>query len=95
MKGQSGLHEVRLRAVRTDRNRGHCQLNGPRAPFCGAARLERGSTIGEQRTFRPEPPRHRHYEHTTGGEVDNATGGYELTSLEDASAAHHGFRDGT
>jgi len=45
----------------------HCQLNGPRAPFCGPARLERGSTIGEQRTFRPEPPRHRHNEHTTGG----------------------------
>jgi hypothetical protein len=45
----------------------HCQLSGPRAPFCGPARLERGSTIGEQRTFRPEPPRHRHNEHTTGG----------------------------
>ena len=30
-----------------------------------AARLERGSTIGEQRTLRPEPPRHRHNEHTT------------------------------
>jgi hypothetical protein len=30
----------------------HCQLNRPRAPFCGPARLERGSTIGEQRTFR-------------------------------------------
>ena len=45
---------------------GHCQLNGPRAPFCGPARLEQGSTIGEQRTFRPEPPRHRHNEHTTG-----------------------------
>jgi len=26
----------------------HCQLNGPRAPFCGPARLERGSTIGER-----------------------------------------------
>jgi hypothetical protein len=29
---------------------GHCQLNGPRAPFSGPARLERGSTIGEQRS---------------------------------------------
>src|SRR5262249_47311835 len=38
----------------------HCQLNGPRAPFGGLARLERGSRIGEKRTFRPEPPRHRH-----------------------------------
>jgi RNA polymerase sigma factor (sigma-70 family) len=47
--------------------RGHCQLNGPRAPFCCPARLERGTTIGEQRTFRPEPPRHRHNENTTGG----------------------------
>src|SRR6516164_8209311 len=28
--------------------------------------LEWGTTIGEQRTFRPEPPRHRHNEHTTG-----------------------------
>jgi hypothetical protein len=48
-------------------SRGHRQLKGPRAPFCGPARLERGSTIDEQRTFRPEPPRHRHNEHTTGG----------------------------
>ena len=27
--------------------------------------LSVGNTIGEQRTFRPEPPRHRHNEHTT------------------------------
>jgi hypothetical protein len=27
--------------------------------------LRVGNTIGEQRTFRPEPPRHRHNEHTT------------------------------
>src|SRR6516165_9638488 len=40
--------------------RTHCQLSGPRAPFSGPARLERGSTIGEQTTSRPEPPRHRH-----------------------------------
>ena len=30
--------------------RRHCQLSGPRAPFSGPARLERGSTIGEQRS---------------------------------------------
>src|ERR1700736_4456222 len=42
--------------------RQHCQLSGPRAPFCGPAQLEQGSTIGEQRTSRPEPPRHRHNE---------------------------------
>ena len=30
------------------RSRGHCQLSGPRAPFSGLARLERGSRIGEQ-----------------------------------------------
>jgi hypothetical protein len=29
----------------------HCQLSGARAPFCGPARLDRGITIGEQRTF--------------------------------------------
>src|SRR5215472_7100748 len=46
---------------------GHCQLSGLSAPFPGPARLERGSAIGGQRTFRPEPPRHRHNEHTTGG----------------------------
>jgi len=37
--------------VRRDRNElaaGHCQLSGPRAPFSGPARLERGSAIGEQ-----------------------------------------------
>jgi triphosphatase len=45
----------------------HCQLNGPQGAFLRPARLERGSTIGEQRTFRPEPPRYRHNEHTTGG----------------------------
>ena len=28
----------------------HCQLSEPRAPFSGPARLERGSTIGEQRS---------------------------------------------
>ena len=38
----------------------HCQLSGPRAPFCGPARLEGGNTIGKQRTFRPKPRRHRH-----------------------------------
>src|SRR5262252_8942332 len=27
----------------------HCQLSGLRAPFCGPARLEWGSIIGEQR----------------------------------------------
>jgi hypothetical protein len=52
---------------RREAARRHCQLSGPRAPFWGPARLERGSTIGEQRTFRPEPPRHRRNEHTTGG----------------------------
>ena len=31
-----------------------------------------GSTIGEQRTFRPGSPRHRHNEHTTAVQVDNA-----------------------
>jgi len=45
----------------------HCQLSRLSAPFFGPARLERGSTIGGQRTFRPEPPRHRQNEHTTGG----------------------------
>jgi hypothetical protein len=30
--------------------RRHCQLSGPRAPFSGPAWLERGSTIGEQRS---------------------------------------------
>jgi hypothetical protein len=30
--------------------KGHCQLSGPRTPFSGPARLERGSTIGEQRS---------------------------------------------
>src|SRR5215472_11971150 len=49
-------HDIRLR----EGPHGHCQLNGLRAPFCDPGRLERGSTIGEQRTFRPEPPRHRH-----------------------------------
>ena len=47
--------------------RRHCQLSGPRASFAAPLGLERGSKIGEQRTFRPEPPRHRHNEHTTGG----------------------------
>ena len=28
----------------------HCQLNGPRAPCSGPARLERGSMIGKQRS---------------------------------------------
>jgi hypothetical protein len=55
-----------------DARQRHCQLSGLRVPFSGLARLERGSTIGEQRTFRPEPPRHRQNEHTTGGYVDNA-----------------------
>jgi hypothetical protein len=44
--------------ARLHRAGAHCQLNEPRAPFCGPAQLERGRTIGEQRTFRPEPPRH-------------------------------------
>jgi hypothetical protein len=32
-----------------------------------SGRLRAGSTIGGQRTFRPEPLRHRHNEHTTDG----------------------------
>ena len=44
---------------------GIVNLADPGRPFCGPARLERGTTIGEQTTFRPEPPRHRHNEHTT------------------------------
>jgi hypothetical protein len=59
--------EQTVAKFRGDKRPRHCQLNGPRAPFFGPARLERDSTIGEQRTFRPEPPRHRHYKHTTGG----------------------------
>ena len=58
--------EIAVKSMDTHAIRGHCQLNGARAPFCGPARLDRGSTIGEQRTFRPEPPRHRRNEHTTG-----------------------------
>jgi hypothetical protein len=46
---------------------GRCQFTGPKAPLCCPARLEWGSTIGEQRRSRPEPPCHRHNEHTTGG----------------------------
>jgi hypothetical protein len=38
-----------LTAVR-DELAGHCQLNGPKAPFSGPARLEWGSIIGEQRS---------------------------------------------
>jgi len=43
----------------------HCQLSGPRASFLRPRSVSAGSTIGEQRTFRPEPPRHRQNEHTT------------------------------
>ena len=46
--------------IRGSRRGSRCQLNGLSAPFCGPGRSERGRTIGEQRTFRPEPPRHRH-----------------------------------
>jgi hypothetical protein len=46
--------------------RRHCQLSGLRAPFCCPAPLE-GNAIRGQRTFRPEPLRHRHNEHTTTG----------------------------
>jgi 2-polyprenyl-6-methoxyphenol hydroxylase-like FAD-dependent oxidoreductase len=44
------------------------ELSGPRAPLCCPARLEPGSTIGEQ-AFRPEPPRHRHNEHTMAAKL--------------------------
>jgi hypothetical protein len=43
---------------------GHCQLSGPSAPSSGPARLERGSTIGEQRsspTRAAAPPTERAY----------------------------------
>ena len=42
----------------------HCQLSGPRAPFSGPARLERGSIIGDQRsspTRAAAPPTRRAY----------------------------------
>ena len=56
----------RGRIVKTTGDGGIVNLADPGRLF-GPARLERGSTIGEQRTFRPEPPRRRHNEHTTGG----------------------------
>ena len=46
-------------------NDGHCQLSGPRVLFSDPARLERGSTIGEQRSTRPELLHHQYDEHTT------------------------------
>jgi hypothetical protein len=45
---------------------GHCQLNGPRAPFSGPARLQRGQHGRRVKEFPdPELTRHRHQEHTT------------------------------
>ena len=35
-------------SVENETDRRHCQLSGPRAPFSGPARLERGSMRGEQ-----------------------------------------------
>ena len=51
------------RIVKTTGDGGIVNLADPGRLF-GPARLERGSTIGKQRSFRPEPPCHRHNEHT-------------------------------
>jgi len=45
----------------------HCQLSGLSAPFPAPLCLSGAARLGGQRTFRPEPQRHRHKEHTTGG----------------------------
>jgi len=45
----SGAHLRELIEPKIADHRGrNCQLNGPRAPFCGPAPLERATTIGEQ-----------------------------------------------